>query len=249
MPARESEAIILRTYPLGEGDRLVSFLSRSDGRVRGVASGARRTKSRFGSTLELMSYVRIWFFERENRDLVRINQCELLQTFLSAQENYDLSVGFALVSEVTETVLPEHEASDAMFRLLLVTARTIGAAGNILLPLAYFTLWTVRLGGWLPLLDRCSRCGREFKNEPAYHSPFAPGLTCGDCRSTGAAAFSVAPRALAKRMVTEKLEGLAEEKIAPEASAELTNFMLDLIEHHAEKKLTTRRLVEPLRAS
>src|SRR5665213_2962055 len=73
MPAKESEAIVLRTYPLGEGDRLVSFLDRQSGRVRGVARGARLPKSRYGSTLELLAYVRIWYFEKETRELVRIN--------------------------------------------------------------------------------------------------------------------------------------------------------------------------------
>ncbi|HLQ00338.1 MAG TPA: DNA repair protein RecO, partial [Candidatus Limnocylindria bacterium] len=102
MAARESEAIILRTYPLGEADRLVSFLSRSWGRLRGVAAGARRTRSRFGSTLELLSHVRIWFFERETRELVRINQCELVESFLKAQQDYPRSLGLALVSEVAE---------------------------------------------------------------------------------------------------------------------------------------------------
>ncbi len=125
MAARESEAIILRTYPLGEADRLVSFLSRSWGRLRGVAAGARRTRSRFGSTLELLSHVRIWFFERETRELVRINQCELVESFLKAQQDYPRSLGLALVSEVAENVLPEREASDAMFRLILLSARAI----------------------------------------------------------------------------------------------------------------------------
>ncbi len=125
MAARESEAIILRTYPLGEADRLVSFLSRSSGRLRGVAAGARRTRSRFGSTLELLSHVRIWFFERETRELVRINQCELVESFLKAQQDYPRSLGLALVSEVAENVLPEREASDAMFRLILLSARAI----------------------------------------------------------------------------------------------------------------------------
>ena len=82
MPVHESEAIILQSYPLGEADRLVSFFSRTMGRVRGVAAGARRTKSRFGSTLERLSHVRIWFFERPSRELVRINQCELVESFL-----------------------------------------------------------------------------------------------------------------------------------------------------------------------
>src|SRR6267154_3761493 len=106
MPLKESEAIVLRTFPLGEGDRLVSFLDRKSGRLRGVARGARMPKSRFGSTLELLSYVRIWFFERETRELVRINQCELVESFLKAQQDYPRSLGLALVSEVAENVLP-----------------------------------------------------------------------------------------------------------------------------------------------
>ena len=65
MPAHESEAIILQTYPLGEADRLVSFFTRSMGRVRGVASGARKTKSKFGSTLERLSYIKVWFYEKK----------------------------------------------------------------------------------------------------------------------------------------------------------------------------------------
>ena len=247
MPARESEAIILRTYPLGEGDRLVSFLSRSSGRLRGVASGARRTKSRFGSTLELLSHVRIWFFERETRDLVRINQCELVESFLKAQQDYQQSLGLALLSEVTENVLPEREASDAVFRLILVTARAIQEQAAMALPIAYFALWTVRLGGWLPQLDHCSRCGRELGETASYRTSFSLGLLCGDCRSPAALPVSPETRRLAKRMTAEKLDRLLMGKISEEPVAQLSDFMLDLIEHHSEKKLTTRRLLGPTR--
>src|ERR1700687_1997535 len=153
MPVKESEALILRSYPLGEGDRLVSFLDRQAGRVRGVARGARLPKSRFGSTLELLSYIRIWYFERENRDLVRINQCELIESFLDVQRDYQAGIGLALISEVTEAVLGEREVADSQFRLLLLTARAIRSRGASPVVLAYFCLWTVRLGGWLGPLD------------------------------------------------------------------------------------------------
>src|ERR1700691_5657610 len=109
MPLKESEAIVLRTFPLGEGDRLVSFLDRQVGRVRGVARGARLPKSRFGSTLEMLAYIRIWYFERETRDLVRINQCELIESFMAQQSDYSASVALALASEVSEAVLGEKE--------------------------------------------------------------------------------------------------------------------------------------------
>ena len=117
MPARETEAIILRTFPLGEADRLVSFLGRASGRVRGVAGGARRVKNRYGSTLEVLSHVQIWYVAKETRELVRIQQCELLESFHKAQSNYELSTGLAVISEAAELVLPDHEVAEPMFRL------------------------------------------------------------------------------------------------------------------------------------
>src|SRR5258707_12317933 len=100
MPARETEAIILKTFPLGEADRLVSFLGRSSGRVRGVASGARRLKNRYGSTLEILSHGQIWYVEKETRELVRIQQAELLGAFHKARRGYGLSPGIAVIRQV-----------------------------------------------------------------------------------------------------------------------------------------------------
>ena len=244
MPLREAEAIILRSYPLGEADRLVSFLGRSTGRLRGVARGARRPRSRFGSTLEPLSHIRIWFFERETRELVRINQCELIESFLETHRDYMAGVGLALISEVTEAVLPEREPADAAFRLVLLAARAIGRQRDIALPLAYFSLWTVRLGGWLPQLDRCARCGREVGAEAVFGSPMYAGLACTNCRRPGMRGISAGALALARRMLAEKLERLAQQDWAHAPLNELNAYLLDLIEHQIERKLTTRRLLE-----
>ena len=133
MPLHESEAIVLRSYPLAEADRLVSFLSRSMGRMRGVAGGARKTKSRFGSALERLSYVRIWFYEKETRELVRISQCEIIESFLDAFRDYGLSIALALFSEITEAVLPEREAAERKFPAALAgdaNGKTHRESGN-----------------------------------------------------------------------------------------------------------------------
>ena len=106
MPLHESEAIVLQSYTLGEADRLVSFLSRTMGRVRGVAAGARKPKSRFGSTLERLSHIRIWFFERETRDLVRITQCEMIESFFDALSDYASSVALALFARSLNSFCP-----------------------------------------------------------------------------------------------------------------------------------------------
>ncbi len=185
MPARETEAIILKTFSLGEADRLVSFFGRSSGRMRGVAAGARRIKNRYGSTLEILSHVQVWYIEKETRDLVRIQQCELLESFHRSQSDYALSTGLAVVSEVSEQVLPEHETAESMFRLLLLTVREIERTGAWQLPLSYFAFWTVRLGGYLPQFDRCGSCGAVFGTAAAFHAPWEAGLFCEKCRRSG----------------------------------------------------------------
>ncbi|HLV96129.1 MAG TPA: DNA repair protein RecO [Candidatus Acidoferrales bacterium] len=249
MPLHESEAIVLQSYPLGEADRLVSFLSRSMGRMRGVAAGARRPKSHFGSALERLSHVRIWFFERETRELVRINQCEIIESFVDAFRDYDSSVGLSLFSEITQAVLPDREASDANFRLLLLCVQAVKRTRKVEPALAYFTVWTVKLGGWLPPLDACSRCGRALHGnaEPAraaYFLPSASAIVCGNCHRPGMRVMSPAALAAVRLMLAERLDRLNEDSVPPRAAREVTEVMLDIVEHQIDRKLTSRELLE-----
>jgi DNA repair protein RecO (recombination protein O) len=244
MPARETEAIILKTFSLGEADRLVSFLGRASGRLRGVASGARRLKNRYGSTLEILSHVQIWYVENETRDLVRIQQCDLLESFHKAQSDYGLSTGLAVVSEVAELVLPEHETAEAMFRLILLVAREIERTGDWAVPLSYFAFWTVRLGGWLPRFDQCSECGTPFGSQAAYHAPWEPGFFCDKCRRPGMKPVHLAGRQLAERFTGERLDRIEDTEQVKPAARELREASLNWIEHHTERKLGTRTLLE-----
>ena len=244
MPARETEAIILKTFPLGEADRLVSFLGRTSGRMRGVAAGARRLKNRYGSTLELLSHVQIWFIERETRDLVRIQQTELLESFHKAQSDYSLSTGLALVSEVAEQVLPEHETNEAMFRLVLLTAREIERRSGSALPLSYFAFWTVRLAGWLPRFDVCASCGKPFGKGTAYQSAYHPGLLDEQHRRSGMRPVSLEAREVAEVFAKQRLDQLADALTTLPGVKELREAGLNWIEHHTERKLGTRQLLE-----
>ena len=244
MPLKESEAIVLRTFPLGEGDRLVSFLDRQSGRVRGVARGARLPKSRFGSTLEMLAYIRIWYFERETRELVRINQCELIESFLDVQRDYSSSVALALVSEITDSVLGEREAADAQFRLILLTARAIRVHGPSQVVLAYFCLWTARLGGWLGPLDRCSRCGRVIQLETVFHSAGFAEIYCANCRDERMKPISKEALSVGRMALAGTLDRLLKEKPAIAPTKEILSYALDVLEHHIEKKLVSRRTFE-----
>ena len=232
---------MLRSFPLGEADRLVSFLSRTEGRLKGVARGARRTKSQFGSTLETLSHVRIWFYERETRDLVRISQCEMMESFFEAQKDYTKNLASALISQIVELVLPEKEATDPVFRLILVAAREISSSKGIWLPLAYFALWSARLAGWLPSFDRCQNCGKEYGARPAWVMQNGE-FVCPDCR-IGGRQVSPAILQLGRRMLAEKLEVLAQHAPSSADLRILLEDMLDIIERETEHKLSIRQML------
>ena len=247
MPLRDSEAIVLRTYPLGDADRLVSLYTRAYGRLRGVAQGARRPKSRFGAALEPLTYLRVWFYEKETRDLVRIRQCEILESFLEVQRDYRAGLAMALAAEITDVVLPEREPQDPAFRLLLHTVRGIRSVKRPELALGYFLVWTMRLAGWLPELDRCAACRREAAREPFYWSASVPGLYCGQCRRVGMHALSAETLSAARRMLTAPLAQIAADANSPRVIPEFEAYFLDMIEHHAERRLAARRFYEETR--
>ena len=177
MAIKQSEAIVLRSYPLREADLLVAFFTRAEGMVRGVARAAKKSKRRFGGALEPLTYVRVWYEDRERQELARLDSCEVLESPLAERVDYPRAVALGYVAEVLEQLLPEREANDAMFRLALSVLGQL-RAGAIWMPLTYFDLWVVRLAGLLPELGACIACGRALNGHRAYFHPLADGLMC-----------------------------------------------------------------------
>ena len=149
MPLYTTEAIILRTYKLGEADRIVVFLTRDRGKRRGVAQGARRMRSRFGGALEPLTRVAVTYFEKESRELVSLNYAEPLSSPLwSVRADALGHTGY--FAELIDECALEGDADDRLYRLgsSVVDALAAGAAVE---PLArYFEYWLLRLQGVYP---------------------------------------------------------------------------------------------------
>jgi DNA repair protein RecO (recombination protein O) len=245
MPLRETEAIVLRTYRLAEADKIASLLTRQMGRLRAVAAGARRTKSRFGAALEPLSYVRVFIFEREGRDLLHMNSAELIESFFDMQKDYRIQLAAQFVAEVAERMIPEREANDRLFRLFLAVLRSLKNSGEVTRPLLYFDYWMLRLGGFLPDLDHCRTCGRELAAEGGYYGPGAEGLDCATCRSSQAGQkMSAQAAAMVRAGCHKPLERWIVEEKAPPGCREARRFLEELIQAHAERKLVTRAMME-----
>src|SRR5512142_3487738 len=117
MPLKQSEAIVLRTYPVHEADLLVTVFTRAEGKVKGVAKSAKKSRKRFGGALEPLTRVRVYYDDREGRELARIDSCDVLESPLTSPVDYPRAVGLGHVAELLDELLPDREANDAVFRL------------------------------------------------------------------------------------------------------------------------------------
>jgi DNA repair protein RecO len=146
MPLYTTDALILRTYRLGESDRIVVFLTRDRGKKRGVAKNARQSRRRFGGALEPMTCGRVAYLERERRDLVRLDYVEVMRSPLSAATAGALEhVGY--FAELIDEWAQEGDPNETLFRLGASIVDAL-AAGVSIDPLArYFEYWLLRLQG------------------------------------------------------------------------------------------------------
>jgi len=251
VPACASEALVLRTYPLKEADLIVSFLTRDQGKLRGVAKRARRPKSSFGAGLERLSHVRMAYFQRETRELVNLDSCELIHSQFALISDYWTSVALDYFAEVSEQLLPSAEPSEKFFRLLLAVLESLQApdAGKAWRAVTYFSLWALRLSGWLPELHVCLGCGSLLDDpenlQRAFFGRGQAGLMCSHCRRTAGASsweLSAGSRSLAAEMLRKPIGALPPMEWSQATAADLRGFLVQQIEAHAERKLHTAHM-------
>jgi len=181
VPIRETEAMVLRSHPLGESDRIVTFLTRSVGKLRGVAKGARRSRRRFGSNLEPLSRVRLEYFEREGSDLARIEAADLLESFYRLQEDPERSAVLACLAEVADAFAREQQEDEAYFRLLRAVLAAIRDGLDLERAARYFEVWTLRLHGVLPPLSSCARCQGGLSGRGGIYDRREGDVLCRRC--------------------------------------------------------------------
>ena len=251
MALRESEAIVLRSYPFREADLLVTFFTRAEGKVRGVARSAKKSKRRFGGALEPLTLVRAYYDDRESQELARLDSCDILESPLSAEVDYPRVVALEHVAETLDELLPDREANDALFRLAVSVLYQL-RAGSIWMPMTYFQLWLVRLIGFLPGLDECMACGRALNGGRAFYHVLADGLMCEQHKRLASSQLSPESRALAAQMFRSPVENFTGGGDAPSNGsgagehADLRKFLVQIIERHLEKKLVTAVMLAKL---
>jgi DNA repair protein RecO (recombination protein O) len=246
MPVYSADALILRTYKLGEADRIVVFLTRDRGKKRGVAKGARRTRSRFVGALEPLTRAQVAYFEKEHRELVRLNYVETQRSPLAVSDAIALGHA-AYFAELIDEWAPEADPNEKLYRLGAAAIEAL-AAGAPIEPLArYFEHWLLRLQGVYPSIIACHTCGAALAAGAAL-PPRERAFVCDSCSHTvgGRVLSSAALTFLrhAGRCAPEAVAGL---DLPHGAARELEDVHRTLITMHLEKELKSVRVLREMR--
>lgn len=241
MPSYRAEAIVLRTHKLGEADRIITLLTRERGKIRAVAKGVRRTKSKFGARLEPFSRVDLLVFEGKSLDI--ITQAESLNAY-----GQDLALDYSLwtagqtMLETADRLTPEDSISaEAQYLLLVGALRTLvtGEHASSLVLDAYL-LRSLSMAGYLPTLDACVICG-VAGTQPFFHVSTG-GALCVEHRVPG----SVAPRPESFELMQALMSGdweAADASVAKDRN-EVSGIVAAYVQWHLERGLRSLPLVD-----
>lgn len=183
MGLKETEALVLKNYNLSEADKIVVFLTREFGVIRGVAKGAKRLKSRFGSSLEPFTFINLTFFQKDDRELVSIRDIELVRSVFASAGNLDILSKFAYIAELISEFAPPHDPNEKLYRMVKTCIETAVVNEPFLIGhlVLYFEIWLLRLGGYMPNLNVCANCKRNLFENESGNLEYNFQILCRNC--------------------------------------------------------------------
>jgi DNA repair protein RecO (recombination protein O) len=232
-----AQGIVLRTIKLGEADRIVTFVTRDHGKVRAVAKGVRKTKSRFGARLEPLSHVSLQLYEGRNLDIV--TQAEVIDHFRDVREDLDRLTRAMAVLEVIDAVVQEGDHDPRLYQMAVGALRSLAARDSALLVPAFF--WRLLAQqGVSPVVEVCASCGTAEAALVAFDLTEG-GALCRACRR-GA---PLRPEALAllRRILGGDLVGVLGEPAGP-AGFEVEHLGRQALEQLLERRLRSVGLLD-----
>ncbi|MFP5254514.1 MAG: DNA repair protein RecO [Acidimicrobiia bacterium] len=231
------EGIVLRTHKLGEADRIVSVLTRQHGKVRAVAKGVRKTKSRFGARLEPAMHLQLLFYEGRG-ELQIVTQAETIDHFRAVRDDLDRLTRAVSMLEAADQLSLEGESNPSLYQMLLGALRALaGHSGPLVVP--GFFLKVLALEGFRPIVDECVECGAT---EPLVAFDAESGGTRCSAHRVGTA---VSPEAL--RLVQDILGGRLGAALNEPPSAathDVDHLATRALEHHLERRLRSITLLD-----
>jgi DNA repair protein RecO (recombination protein O) len=242
MPTDQAEAIVLRTTDFGDQDKIAVLFCRDKGVIRGVAKGARKFGNRFGSSLEPLSVVRVFYYEKERRELVTISGCDLLESCFEIQAEPETAFLLTYFAELVECFAPARAKEDVLFRLLLSVLRCLREGGDREFAAAYFEAWFLQANGLLPDLAACRKCRKPLA--PGWLAPRKDGAYCADCAPVRKEEVPAETQAFLRWVRRNPPPGGCAPPFAAEDIARIRRTLQALIVYHMEREPRTLHLLK-----
>lgn len=249
MPQYKTPAVVLHSLDFAEWDKLVTFFTRDFGKLKGIAKGAKRSRKRFGSGLEPLTYIALSFFEKESSSLVRLDHCEIIESYPGIHDDV-MRVGYAsYLGELINEMAPEREANKKLFKLFITFLRLLNKPFFREEFIRIFELRLLGLSGYQPELRKCVICRREVNGKKEHRfSLNRGGLICSDCfkGSREYPSLSGGTIKMLQRAQTIELEKVSRLFFSPQAREESRRMLARFIEYHLEKPLKSLQFLEHL---
>ncbi len=186
MPLLKLRAVILRTQRWGDADRIVTMYSRECGKIRGVARGARRMKSRFSGVLEPFGLVDLTLFQKTPEALGHMSHIDLVRTNQGIREDLGAMAAAARMTRMVEWITADRDPNPKMFATLVNGLATLAPHSDVALTTLLFEIHVLGHAGFRPQIDHCTECGRVSDHMSVqWFSPRLGGMVCDECQRRG----------------------------------------------------------------
>jgi DNA repair protein RecO (recombination protein O) len=244
MPVFEADAIVLRQYSLADSDRIIVFITREFGKIRGVAQGVKKTQSRMAGSLEPFNHVRVECWNREGKDLCQIRRVDLIHTFFKKGADYRQICAYSYFSEIMNEIIQENQSNDALFRLLLSSlhAGELHAVNAALI--SYFEIWSLRLSGLWPHYAYCSYCGKCVKGDEFFVWIETGQIRCAACAQGRGLRMRAQASAFLEEIFRLSPDQIVLRTIQPDALIDIERLSQKLLSMAFEKQLKSYRMLK-----
>ena len=255
MPAQKTEAIVIRTYPLRDAHKIVTFYTPDFGRVKAVAYGVKSPKSKLSGRLELLNHGMLIFNHRENRDLQSLSGFELIEGFDGIRDDFARITYGCYLAELVDAIASEGDANPEIFQLLQNTYHLLEDIEDVAMLARVFEIKFLDLAGYAPQLSQCANCGSNVTAAYVKKTQGTPimrfsvrqgGMLCEKCHNRDTDAYSITPGSceLLKTLRKSELNKLNRIRASTRNHRELKLVLSSFIQYHTERNLKSLRFIE-----
>jgi DNA repair protein RecO (recombination protein O) len=243
----QTEAIIIKRINLGEADRILILYSPDHGKIKAVAKGSRRPKSKLGGHVELLTHSLLLLAKGKSLDI--ITQAQTINSFLPLKDDLKRMSFGLYISELVDYFTEERIENKGLFQLLIDTLHRLTGDGNPEITLHYFELQLLNLSGYRPQLQKCTNCNQPVQPVPNYFSSFQGGVLCPDCAYHEPVVLNLSLNALKVLRLWQNCDfaSACRVKISNELAHELGSIMRDHIKFILDRQVKSSAWLDRLK--